>query len=92
MRKTILTVVAGLSVAFTTMAMADTALNSVTPLPEQMAQPISASADDARQIVCHHLVHEGTLMPHAVCLTKHVWERMREDTQMAVSNMQTGHH
>jgi hypothetical protein len=92
MRKTILTVVAGLSVAFTTMAMADTAMNSVTPLPEQMAQPISAAADDARQIVCHHLVHEGTLMPHAVCLTKRTWERVREETQMAVSNWESGRH
>ena len=88
MLKAILAATAGLSLALVTAALADTALNELTPQPEQMAQPISASPDDSKQVICHHLVHEGLLMREPVCLTKRSWERMRTQTQMAVSNME----
>jgi hypothetical protein len=90
MRKTIFAATAGLSLAVAAAALADTAMIALTPQPEQMAQPISASKDDSRQVVCHHLVHEGMLMRQQVCLTKRSWERMRIQTQMAVSNMEMG--
>jgi len=92
MTKTIFAAAVGLSFALATAALADTALNELTPQPEQMAQPISASANDSRQVVCHHLVHEGALMHQQVCLTKRAWERMRMQTQMAVSNWEIGRH
>jgi len=88
MRKTIFAAAAGLSLALATAAQADAAMNALTPQPEQMAQPISASAHDSKQIVCHHLVHEGALMRQQGCLTKRAWERMRMQTQMAVSDME----
>ena len=88
MRKTIFAATAGLSLAVATAAPADTAMTALTPQPEQMAQPISASKDDSRQVVCHHLVHEGALMRQPVCLTKRSWERMRMQTQKAVSDME----
>ena len=90
MRKTILAAIAGLGLALATAALADTAMTELTPQPEQMAQPISTSKDDSRQVVCHHLVHEGMLMRQQVCLTKRSWERMRMQTQMAVSNLEMG--
>lgn len=90
MRKTILIATTALSVSLATAAMADTAMTALTPQPEQMAQPISASTDDSRQVICHHLVHEGALMPQPVCLTKRAWERMRVRTQMAVANWEMG--
>ena len=92
MTKTIFAAAVGLSFALATAALADTALNELTPQPEQMAQPISASANDSRQVVCHHLMHEGALMRQQVCLTKRTWERMRTQTQMAVSNWEIGRH
>jgi hypothetical protein len=51
-------------------------------------QPISASAHESKQIVCHHLVHEGASMRQQGCPTKRAWERMRMQTQMAVSDME----
>jgi len=92
MTKTIFAAAVGLSFALATAALADTALNELTPQPEQMAQPISASANDSKQVVCHHLMHEGALMRQQVCLTKRTWERMRTQTQMAVSNWEIGRH
>jgi hypothetical protein len=83
MRKTIFAATAALSLAFTTAALA-----AATPQPQQMAQSISAS--NSRQVVCHHLVHEGALMPHQVCLTKRSWERMRIQTEMAVADFEMG--
>lgn len=88
MRKTILAATAGLSLAFATAAMAETAMSALTPQPEQMAQPIAATTDDSKQVVCHHLVHEGVLMPQQVCLTKRAWERMRLQTQQFLSDFQ----
>ena len=88
MRKTILAATAGLSLAFATTAMAETAMSALTPQPEQMAQPISATTNDSKQVVCHHLVHEGVLMRQQVCLTKETWERVRLQTQRAVSDFQ----
>lgn len=92
MRKTILAAIAGLGLALATAALADTAMTELTPQPEQMAQPISASTSDSRLVVCHHLVHEGVLMRQPVCLTKRAWERMRMQTQLAVSNWEIGRH
>jgi hypothetical protein len=88
MRKAVFAAACGLSLAFATAAMADDAMNALTPQPEQMAQPIAATTDDSKQVICHHLVHEGALMRQEVCLTKRAWERMRLQTQKFVSDFQ----
>lgn len=75
------------SVALSAAAFAQTESNSV-PQAEEMAQPISAAAGDAKQIVCHHLVHQGALMRQQVCLTKQAWERVREETQQTISKIE----
>ena len=87
MRTTVLAFASGLALTFATAAFAD--MSATTPQPEQMAQPISATtANDSRQVICHHLVHQGTVMPQAVCLTKRAWERIRLQTQKTVSDFQ----
>lgn len=86
MRVTVLAIASAL--AFATTASADQAMIALTPQPESMAQPISAAANDSKTVICHHLVHEGLLMRQQVCLTKQAWERVREQTQKAVSDFQ----
>lgn len=89
MRTTVLALASGLALTFATAALADTDMSSLTPQPEQMAQPISAiTTGDSKQVICHHLVHQGAIMPQAVCLTKQTWERMRLQTQRTVSDFQ----
>ncbi|HVV64592.1 MAG TPA: hypothetical protein VHC42_03930 [Rhizomicrobium sp.] len=58
------------------------------PDAEHMAQPISVAAGDSKEIVCHHLVHQGMLMSQDVCLTKRAWERVRQQTQRAIDEIQ----
>lgn len=78
-----------LALAFAPAAFAADAASALTPQPEAMAQPISATtADDSKTVICHHLVHEGVLMRQQVCLTKRSWERMRLETQRSISNFQ----
>jgi hypothetical protein len=87
MRKITLAIASGIALTFATAALADDAMS--TPQPEQMAQPISATtSNDASQVVCHHLVHQGTMMPKPVCLTKQTWERIRLQTQKTVSDFE----
>lgn len=88
MHKTILAASIGLTLALTAPAIADVAMSALTPQPEQMAQPVSATTNDSKDVVCHHLVHEGLLMRDQVCLTKREWDRVRLQTQRAVTNFQ----
>jgi hypothetical protein len=89
MRTKILALASGLALTFATAALAGTEMSTLTPQPEQMAQPISATtAHDSMQVVCHHLVHQGVIMPEPVCLTKRTWERIRQQTQKTVSDFQ----
>lgn len=50
------------------------------------AQPVAANADE--KLICHHPVHEGTILPQQVCLTKHAWELIRLREQKKVSDWQ----
>lgn len=89
MRITALAIASTLAFGFANVAAADEATSALTPQAEAMAQPISATtSDDSKKIVCHHLVHEGTLMPQQVCLTKRAWERVRLETQRSISDFQ----
>jgi hypothetical protein len=89
MRATIFAIASTLALTFAGAASADEATSALTPQPESMAQPISASAnDDAKTVVCHHLVHEGLLMREQVCLTKRAWERVRLETQRSINDFQ----
>jgi hypothetical protein len=89
MRVTVLALASSAALAFATTAFADTDMTSVTPEPMAMSHPISATtANDSKTVICHHLIHEGTLMPQQVCLTKHSWELMRAETQRTVSDFE----
>jgi len=89
MRIAIFAAASVLALAFAPSAFAADATSALTPQPEAMAQPISATvSDDSKTVICHHLVHEGTLMPQQVCLTKRSWERMRLETQRNISDFQ----
>jgi Spy/CpxP family protein refolding chaperone len=75
------------SLALSAAAFAQTDKSSV-PDAEHMAHSISATAGDSKEIVCHHLVHQGMLMSQEVCLTKRAWERMRQQTQRTIDEIQ----
>jgi hypothetical protein len=49
------------------------------------AQPVSATGE---KLICHHPVHEGTILPQEVCLTKHAWELIRLREQKNVEDFQ----
>jgi hypothetical protein len=69
--------------------MAQSAVPQATQTESQgagSAQPVAA-ADD-QKLICHHPVHEGTILPQQVCLTKHAWELIRLREQKNVSDWQ----
>jgi len=41
------------------------------------------------KLICHHLVHEGSVLPQEVCLTQQAWDRVRRREQKTVSDWQT---
>lgn len=49
------------------------------------AQPVSAAGE---KLICHHPVHEGTILPQQVCLTKHAWDLIRLREQKNVEDFQ----
>lgn len=49
------------------------------------AQPVSAKGE---KLICHHPVHEGTILPQQVCLTKHAWDLIRLREQKNVEDFQ----
>ena len=49
------------------------------------AQPVSATGE---KLICHHPVHEGTILPQQVCLTKHAWDLIRLREQKNVEDFQ----
>jgi hypothetical protein len=50
-----------------------------------VATQVSASGE---KLICHHPVHEGTVLPQEVCLTQKAWERIREREQKKVNDWQ----
>lgn len=68
------------------------ARSTAVPQPEHtdsqgtaMAQPVSATGE---KLICHHPVHEGTILPQQVCLTKHAWDLIRLREQKNVEDFQ----
>ena len=49
-------------------------------------QPVAAN--NGEKLICHHPVHEGTVLPQEVCLTAKAWERIRLREQKNVSDWQ----
>lgn len=89
MRVTALAIASIAALTFGGSALADEVMTDVTPQPVAMSQPISSTTpNDAKTVICHHLIHEGVLMPQQECLTKRSWERMRLDTMKTVSDFQ----
>jgi hypothetical protein len=48
-------------------------------------QPVSATGE---KLICHHPVHEGTVLPQEVCLTKHAWDLIRLREQKNLQDFQ----
>jgi hypothetical protein len=104
MRKTYLAFLSGLALSISMAAMADPAGTSgaAAAAPEPMAQPSTLpgsehtdlqSASAATQVkgeklICHHRVHEGTVLPQQICLTQRDWDRVRLNEQKNVSDWQ----
>jgi hypothetical protein len=69
--------------------MAQTTVPQATQTEAQGAgsatQPVSANGE---KLICHHPVHEGTVLPQEVCLTKAAWERIRLREQKNVNDWQ----
>jgi hypothetical protein len=55
--------------------------------PQATAQNASA-APSSEKLICHHPVHEGTILPQQVCLTKHAWDLIRQREQKNVEDFQ----
>lgn len=49
------------------------------------AQPVSPAGE---KLICHHPVHEGTILPGEVCLTKHAWDLIRLRGQKNLEDFQ----
>lgn len=67
-----------------------TAIPQATPTESQGArsgQPISAVGDE-HKVICHHLVHGGTILPQQECRTKHTWELIRLQEQNKFRDVQ----
>jgi hypothetical protein len=87
--RAVLAIASVAALALTGPAFADEIMSDVTPQPVVMSQPISSTTPhDSKTVICHHLIHEGTLMPQQECLTKRSWERMRQDTMKTVSDFE----
>jgi hypothetical protein len=50
-----------------------------------MATRVSAKGE---KVICHHPVHEGTIMPKEVCLTQNSWDTIRLREEKHVKDMQ----
>ena len=55
--------------------------------PAVMTQPVSQT-DDRHKVVCHHLIHEGVLLPALKCQQQLEWDRERLETQRALLDLQ----
>lgn len=49
-------------------------------------QPVADASGE--KLICHHPVHEGTVLPQEVCLTEKAWERVRLRERKNVSDWQ----
>jgi len=83
---------------------ANTSAAAAAAAPEPMAQTSTlpgAEHTDARtaqnapqtsangeKLICHHPVHEGTVLPQEICLTQQAWDRIRLREQKNVSDWQ----
>ncbi|HTT96979.1 MAG TPA: hypothetical protein VMF58_02940 [Rhizomicrobium sp.] len=43
---------------------------------------------NGEKLICHHPVHEGTVLPQEVCLTQRDWDRIRLREQKNVNDWQ----
>ncbi len=43
---------------------------------------------NGEKLICHHPVHEGTVLPQEICLTQQAWDRIRLREQKNVSDWQ----
>lgn len=48
----------------------------------------ASATPDSQKLICHHPVHEGTILRQQVCLTKHAWDLIRIREQQNVSDFQ----
>ena len=55
----------------------------------QTANAAAQASPKGEKLICHHPVHEGTVLPQEVCLTQQAWDRIRHREQKTVSDWQT---
>ena len=78
MRTTLLAIATGAGLLFSAAAFAD-----------ETASLQTASASSDKQIVCHFMVHEGMVVPHATqCHTQRYWDNQRRLVQQSVRDFQ----
>ena len=104
MRTMLFALVSGLALSVSGIAVADPVNTSAVAAaaPEPMVQSTVPTAEhtDAQathdtaqvasgeKLICHHQVHEGTVLPQEVCLTQQAWDRIRLREQKHVSDWQ----
>lgn len=81
MRISILGLAAGLVLAPIAALAADSTTDS-QPAP----QPVAVTQQDP--VVCHYMVHEGTVIARPICKTQHEWERMQDYQQRLIRQFQ----
>jgi Spy/CpxP family protein refolding chaperone len=90
MRLTLLAIASGLFLSVSaSMSAADPQSAAAAAAPEPMATSAAASpVSEDQKVICHHPVHEGTVMPQEICLTKRSWDRIRMRDQKNVDDFQ----
>lgn len=89
MRATLLALASGLLLCASGAALA--ADGDASAAPPSVPEPVAYSANDGN-VTCHHMVHEGMVTSVVQCHTQAGWDRLRLQTQEAVSDFQLRGH
>jgi hypothetical protein len=52
----------------------------------QTASSATQVSAKGEKLICHHPVHEGTVLPQEICLTQEAWDRVRRREQKNVND------
>ena len=77
-----------LSAAPEPMAQPTAALPAPVSTESQGSAAAQQVSTEGEKLICHHPVHEGTILPGEVCLTKHAWDLIRLREQKNVEDFQ----
>lgn len=90
MRLTLLVLASGLMLSVSaSMSTADPQPAAAAAAPEPVATSVAAKpVPEDEKVICHHPVHEGTIMPQRICLTRRSWDRIRMRDQKNVDDFE----